>query len=390
MSTYGEGKINEPCETRLTTVFCLQLSPSGSMGLIGWQREGWPFFSTFFISRYTVAVVLWSDAFFAVAEHESDPPYLYQSSVLSLHCVRGGLDISFCRSGRHMWGGEAETFVCFISWESGLFSVFFFSSEATDAKRRRESVAFMLQRQSSGVTDRWEVVWGDIHLQRWWEESQRSDRFLHTCASFPQGVDPYSSRTDLHELNLRNEWEGCRWGKGPLRRSPCKEKFEAHFEEKALCCGLPGGTTLEIWALFKKSQCRGESDWTSLFVQWVMTAVVREQRGAVLLQLENFLDWINGQFPTWLTPYLPAHLNTVCRSRSRKQQDRLVLIFPSCGQSIYWALWLTFECAQSCDSIDWWLNYHRADRQLLWSFMISFKLVFSHRICLAWRYQGEK
>lgn len=117
----------------------------------------------------------------------------------------------------------------------------FFSSEATDAKRRRESVAFMLQRQSSGVTDRWEVVWGDIHLQRWWEESQRSDRFLHTCASFPQGVDLYSSRTDLHELNLRNEWEGCRWGKGPLRRSPCKEKFEAHFEEKALCCGLPGG-----------------------------------------------------------------------------------------------------------------------------------------------------
>lgn len=270
------------------------------------------------------------------------------------------------------------------------FFSFFFSSEATDAKRRRESVAFMLQRQSSGVTDRWEVVWGDIHLQRWWEESQRSDRFLHTCASFPQGVDPYSSRTDLHELNLRNEWEGCRWGKGPLRRSPCKEKFEAHFEEKALCCGLPGGTTLEIWALFKKSQCRGESDWTSLFVQWVMTAVVREQRGAVLLQFENFLDWINGQFPTWLTPYLPAHLNTVCRSRSRKQQDRLVLIFPSCGQSIYWALWLTFECAQSCDSIDWWLNYHRADRQLLWSFMISFKLVFSHRICLAWRYQGEK
>lgn len=152
------------------------------------------------------------------------------------------------------------------------------------------------------------------HLQRWWEESQRSDRFLHTCASFPQGVDPYSSRTDLHELNLRNEWEGCRWGKGPLRRSPCKEKFEAHFEEKALCCGLPGGTTLEIWALFKKSQCRGESDWTSLFVQWVMTAVVREQRGAVLLQFENFLDWINGQIPTWLTPYLPAYLNTALNS----------------------------------------------------------------------------
>lgn len=34
-------------------------------------------------------------AFSAVAEHESDSMYLYQSSVLSLHCVLGGLGILF-------------------------------------------------------------------------------------------------------------------------------------------------------------------------------------------------------------------------------------------------------------------------------------------------------
>lgn len=168
------------------------------------------------------------------------------------------------------------------------------------------------------------------------------------------------------------------------------------FWRKSTLLWFAGGATLEIWALFKKSQCRGESDWTSLFVQWVMTAVVREQRGAVLLQFENFLDWINGQIPTWLTPYLPAYLNTAMNSEVENSHEvensRIVwfwyfLLVDSqfiglCGSHL--------SVPQSCDSIDWWLNYHRADRQLLWSFMISFKLFFSQRICLAWGYQGEK
>lgn len=42
--TYGEGKTNESCETPLVTGFCLRLSPSGSMGLIGLRRGGWPCF----------------------------------------------------------------------------------------------------------------------------------------------------------------------------------------------------------------------------------------------------------------------------------------------------------------------------------------------------------
>lgn len=101
MCTYGEGKINESCETALVTGFCLRLSPSGSMGLIGLRRGGWAtegrmtLLSVFFIPLNTVGGSSWSVAFSAVAEHESFSLCLYQSSVLLLHCAQGGLGISF-------------------------------------------------------------------------------------------------------------------------------------------------------------------------------------------------------------------------------------------------------------------------------------------------------
>lgn len=51
--------------------------------------------SAFFIPLNTAVVGLWSVAFSAIAEHESDSLHFYQSSVLALHCVQGGLGISF-------------------------------------------------------------------------------------------------------------------------------------------------------------------------------------------------------------------------------------------------------------------------------------------------------
>lgn len=61
--------------------------------------------------------------------------------------------------------------------------------------------ALIVQMQSSGVTDRWEVEKAQIHLYNQWKVSQRGDRFFHTCASFPEGVDPQDSRTDWSSLH---------------------------------------------------------------------------------------------------------------------------------------------------------------------------------------------
>lgn len=154
MSAYGEGKINESCKKRHVTGFCLQLSPWGSMGLIGPRSGGWPSFLPFFFPPQSTAVVcLWSVASSVVAEHESDFLYLYQSSVLSLHGFQGRFGISLAVNVGASEEHRHILLSVFISWE------YFFSCSYREKENNREC-AFMLQRKSSGVTVRWEVERG--------------------------------------------------------------------------------------------------------------------------------------------------------------------------------------------------------------------------------------
>lgn len=73
-------------------------------------RRGWPSFLPCSIPLNTVVFGWWSVAFSAGAEHESDSLYLYQSSVLSLHCVQGGLGFS---SLQLWWAHQKGTGRCF-------------------------------------------------------------------------------------------------------------------------------------------------------------------------------------------------------------------------------------------------------------------------------------
>lgn len=178
------GKINESCETRLGTSHKLQLSPSGSMGLIGWQREGRPSSLPFSVLRAQRELAV-------VAPFPTERDRF--STLMSKLC---GCCNNLFRE-RWLFAVEVDTVEELLQM---LLSVSFLGiKESFCSYRGKESFwgcALIVQMQSSDVTDRWRVEKAQLHLYNQWKVSQRSDRFFHTYESFPKGVDPQDSRTD--------------------------------------------------------------------------------------------------------------------------------------------------------------------------------------------------
>lgn len=265
MCTYGEGKINESYETQLMTGFCLRLSPSGSMGLIGLRRRGWPPLPVFPVSPLsTVVVSLWSVAFSAVVTWTwiSLPALIWKLCPLTALCAgRVGYFLLYCSQGGHVRGAEADAFVCFISWELGFFS------EATG----RKSECFHARKAVIGRN--WQVGSGNrSDSPPSLVESESKDRVTDSStlgAHFHRvlihtAVEQIHLSATVHEFKIIEEWlrKGW-WGKGSPAGSMQRGNWSS-FGGKPVIVVACRWLILEIRPLLKTSQCR-VCDRSSLF-----------------------------------------------------------------------------------------------------------------------------
>lgn len=183
MSTYGEGKINESWETWLVTSYCLRLSPSGSMGLIGLWRGGQASSLPFSALGTQWDLAVWHQL-------------LYQSMNHTL-----SLSLHYYSEGGHTSGITANAFFCSISWKLGDF----FCSVDTGRERERERVWELHFNAGKAV------IWCDWQVGSRQSvdspsspvESESKERQIpsHLCILFSTGVDPHGSWADCTSLH---------------------------------------------------------------------------------------------------------------------------------------------------------------------------------------------